>query len=235
MFGPGSADGVDDAEEQADAVFKAAAVFVGALVGEGREEFVEQVAVGGVNLDEVEAGAEGALGGLDEGGDEHLDSRGVEGLGDGVSGREGDGGGSDGGPCTLFGGEEAFAVEGRGHAAFAAGVGELDAGAGALGVEEGGDALEVGDVFVFPDAEVGGGDAAFGGDGGGFKGDEASSALGASAEVDEMPVSGKAVFAVVLAHGGYADAVGERDGTKLEGREKWVTHACGIASPWPWI
>jgi len=29
-------------------------------------------------------------------------------------------------------------------------------------VQEGGDALELGDVLVFPDTEVGGGDAAFG-------------------------------------------------------------------------
>ena len=56
MRGPLGADGVNDFERQPGAVFEAAAVVVGALVGERREKLVEQVAVGGVDLDEVEAG-----------------------------------------------------------------------------------------------------------------------------------------------------------------------------------
>jgi hypothetical protein len=43
------------------------------------------------------------------------------------------------------------------------------------------DALEVGNVLVFPDAEVGDGDAAFGHDGRGFQNDQAGSALGTCA------------------------------------------------------
>ena len=61
--GPLGADGVNDFKEEADAVFKAAAVVVGSVVGEGGEEFVEQVAVGGVDFNEVKTGGEGSTGG----------------------------------------------------------------------------------------------------------------------------------------------------------------------------
>ena len=96
-------------------------------------------------------------------------------------------------------------------------MGQLDAGAGALGVEEPGDALKGGDVLVLPDAEVAGGDAALRGDGGGFKDDEGGAALGAGSEVDEMPVGGEAILRGVLAHGRNADAIGEGEGAELEG------------------
>ncbi len=52
---------------------------------------------------------------------------------------------------------------GNRHAGLATGVGELGAGVGSVLVEKVGDALELRDVLVFPDAEIAGGDAAFGG------------------------------------------------------------------------
>ena len=59
MGGPDTAHFIDNLEKETGAVFKTAAVGVGALVGERRVELVEQVAVGGVNFDQVEAGGEG--------------------------------------------------------------------------------------------------------------------------------------------------------------------------------
>ena len=96
-------------------------------------------------------------------------------------------------PATFGGRDGAGCLPRHGHAGFAAGVGELDAGVGTVLVEEGGDALELGDVLVLPDAEVAGSDAGFGADGGGFGDDEAGAADGAAAEVDEVPVVGEAV------------------------------------------
>jgi glycerate kinase len=60
------AHGLDGVAQEAGAVLERAAVGVGAMVAERRQEFVEQVAVGGVNLDDAEAGVVGALGRLDE-------------------------------------------------------------------------------------------------------------------------------------------------------------------------
>ena len=86
MLGPDGADGVDDFEKQADAILETAAVGIGAVVGEGREELVEQVAVGGVDLDEVKAGGKGAAGGKAKGLNGGVDTGVIEGLGNGIGG-----------------------------------------------------------------------------------------------------------------------------------------------------
>ena len=101
MLGPSGADGANDLEGKANAVVEAAAVVVGALVGEGREKFVEEVAVGGVNFDEVEAGGASAMGGRDEVGDDFFHARAIEGGRDGVGLVEAYGGGRDGLPSAF--------------------------------------------------------------------------------------------------------------------------------------
>ena len=65
--GDALADGLGDFDGEAGAVFEAAAVFVGALVGGGGEELREQVAVGAVELDAVVAGFVQVFGGVGEG------------------------------------------------------------------------------------------------------------------------------------------------------------------------
>jgi len=224
---PRRADGVDDFEGEADAVFEAAAVLVGAVVGEGREELVEEIAVGGVDFDEVEAGGEGAVGGGGEVGDDLVHAGAVEGGGRGVGVVEGDGGGSDGLPAAFGGRNDAGFLPWDGHAGFASGVGELGAGVGAMVVEEGGDAAELGDVVVFPDAEVAEGDAGFGADGAGFGDDEGGAADGAAAEMNEVPFAGEAVGGGVLAHGRDGDAVGEGEAAEFQGGKevvRWLSH-----------
>jgi len=59
-------------------------------------------------------------------------------------------------------------------------------------------------------------DATLGDYGGGFGEDSASPANSASAEVDKMPVVGKAVFAGILAHGRDGNAVTKRNIADLE-------------------
>jgi hypothetical protein len=222
--GPCEADGIDDLEQKANAVVVASTVGVGALVGERREKLVQEVAVGGVDLDEVEAGCMSAVSGLREGVDDSIDAGLIEGLGNGVIRCKGDGAGTEGLPAAFAGTEKTLAGEGRGHGSFASGMGELNARADALSVDELRDARKAGDVVVGVNAEIGGGDAAFSEDRGGFEHDEGGSALGAGAEVDEVPIVGESILGGVLAHGGDADAVGEGDRTELKRRKKRMAH-----------
>jgi hypothetical protein len=103
-------------------------------------------------------------------------------------------------------------------------VGELNACADTLSVDEIGDAREAGDVVVLVNAEVARGDAALGHDGRRLKHDEAGTALGTAAEVNHVPVVGEAILRGVLAHGRDSDAIGEGDRTKLEWRKKRMAH-----------
>ena len=67
------ADRPDHLEQEARAILQRAAVLVGAVVDAGREELREQVAVGGMQLDAVEAGLARAPGAAGERLDELLD------------------------------------------------------------------------------------------------------------------------------------------------------------------
>ncbi len=94
MCGPRGADRVDNLKKKTRAIFEGAAVGVGALVRKRREELVQQIAVGSVNLNEVEAGSQGAARCLDKGTGNGVDAGLIEGLGHAVVGRERDGAGS---------------------------------------------------------------------------------------------------------------------------------------------
>lgn len=177
--------------------------------------------MGGVNLDDVETGAIGADGGGAKGLDDGSDAGVVQLMRLRIVGREGDGRGSENvGPAAVVGGLHAFAAPRAIGARLAAGVGKLNAGVRALGAQESRNAGERRDVLVLPEAQILEADAAFGSDGRGLSEDQASATDGAAAEVDKMPVIGKAVLAGVLAHGRDDDAVGKGDGANLQRGKK---------------
>jgi hypothetical protein len=101
-------------------------------------------------------------------------------------------------------------------------VRELGAGVGTVLVKEGSDALEFGNVFVFPDAEISRRDAALWAHGVGLCDNESGTAYGAAAEVDQVPVVGKAIDAGVFAHGRHGDAVWQSEAAELKRREEVV-------------
>ena len=219
------ADGLRDFAEETGAIVEAAAVFVLAEIGDGREEFVDEIAVGAVDFDDLETGGEGAAGGGGEGSYQGFDFGGGERVGDGVAVTERDGAGGDDLPAVgLAGGDGKAAVPGEFAAGFAAGVGELNGGDGALGFEEGDDAAEGFDVGVAPEAEVAEGDAAGGFDGCCLHHDEAGAAGGAGAEVDQMPIVSEAIDGGIFTHGRDGDAVGEGDAADGEGGEETARH-----------
>ena len=67
------AHGLDDLDCEAGAADQVAAIFVGALIGAGPEELVDQIAMGAVDLDAVESKALRVRGGLSEGLDDAAD------------------------------------------------------------------------------------------------------------------------------------------------------------------
>lgn len=117
---------------------------------------MDQVAVGAVDLDDLEAGVERAPGGVRELPDDLADLLRGE-LCRGDPGRlEGEGAGRDGLPAVgLLRGEGAAAVDpGALGGRLAAGVGELDGRDGAVRREERGDPAEGLGLGVVPQAEV---------------------------------------------------------------------------------
>ena len=186
---------------------------------------MQQIAVGSVDLNAVEAGSQGPLCRLREGRDDGVDAGLVECLRNSIVGGKGDHARGDGLPATFRGCDQMLsAYEGRGHGGFAPGVRELDAGTNSLGMDECDDALQAGDVVVLVDAEVVQRNAALGNDGGGFKHDQACATLGPTAEVDHMPVVCKTIDGRVLAHGRDTNAVGKGDRTELKWRKERMAH-----------
>src|SRR5205085_1229577 len=123
----------------ANAVLERASEAVGAAVGERREEFVQQVAVGRVQLEDAEPGALRALRSIGEGAHDPRNPRLVE-LAGLVTVVVGDGARRvDGGEPALIHRERLSAFPWRGGGPLAAGVCELDAGDGAVRVDETGD------------------------------------------------------------------------------------------------
>lgn len=171
-----------------------------------------------VNLNDVEAGRDGAhrrVGkGLDQAADlldGELPRRGPAlGVGDGARPHD------VGGPAAVrLVGDDLARGAGdprRQGARLAAGVGDLDGGLDALAVGKVDDAAQGRDVGVGPDAGVLRGDAAASLDGRGLDDDEPRAAEGVLAQVHQVVVGQVAVVGRVLAHGADDPAVGQLDG-----------------------
>jgi len=174
---------------------------------------VDEIAVGSVDFDKVKASFEGAARAIGESVGDASDAFGSESFG--LNGFRSEAlcrRGIDGTLAALGDGDWSAVIAPRdASGGFKSSVGELGSGYGPVLAEEAHYTSEVLDVCVFPDAEVGGTDATLGDYGVGFGEDSARPANSASAEMDEMPVVGKAVFAGIFAHRGDGNAVAERN------------------------
>jgi hypothetical protein len=181
----------------------------------------------GVNLDGVETRFARTARGGDEGRDDAADAGFVEFLRHGITFAEGKRRRRHGRPAAFAGRQRALWLPAEADAGLAAGMSQLHGDRASLLAREARDRLERFGVPVVPEAEVARADAAFGKHRRRLDDDQARTTNGACAVMDEMPVRGCAVVGRVLAHGRYADAVGERDITQLEFGEQ-VGHGHGL-------
>lgn len=194
-------------------------------VAERRQELVDEVPVSPVDLNDIKASFNRALGSLSKLLDKPLDLLSGQFLGMSVVLVEGNRTGANDvvwpSANALIGhGLVRSAANPRSEGArLAAGVGNLNGSLDALAVDEVGDSAQRSDLGVLPQARVLRGDAAAGLNGGGFDEDEARAVEGQLAEVHQVEVGQVAVVGAVLAHGRHDDAVVQLDGAHAQRRE----------------
>ena len=205
-------DGVDYANEEPSPILLAAAVFVGADVRQRGKEFVNEVSVGAVHFDDVDARRNRPARRLCEGLDERVDAGDAE-LRRLVQAGKGDRTGGDESPAVLRALEGVGVAPKRGRGAcLSSGVGDLDSAESALsvnGLDQFGETL---DLPVVPQAEVARRDAALGRNRCRLDDDRAESADGARAVMQRMPIGCTPVFlnGRVGAHRGEPQAIASR-------------------------
>ena len=217
---PGLADGPGHLQREPHPAFQASPVRVRPSIGQRGEELVQQIAVGHVDLHDLESRLQAAAGRFPVPGDQALQVGGRQLAGHGRNVIEGDGAGPEGLPAALVRCDGRAASPGDLRGGLAAGVRDLDGGHGALRLDKGRDAPECLPVPVGPDAEIAVGDPALGRHGRGLDHDLPGPAHGATAEMDEVPVVGNPVPGAVLAHGGQEDSIPELDPAQLQRREQ---------------
>ena len=212
--GQGGAHGVKHLQHKAHAVFQRAAIRIGALVGQGRQKLVHQIAVCGVQLNHFKPQALRALGAGHKRGGDALDGGGVQGLRRLVVRVERQGRGGHHRPAAVLRGDGAATGPRHRCGRLAPGVAELNADRdGRVAAQRLEHTGQRGFVVVVPQPQVLRRNAANGFNGGGFQQQQAGARHGHLAQVHQVPVGGVAVFGRVLAHGRNDDAVGQRDRT----------------------
>ncbi len=205
--GPLRAYRVDRFEQEACAIFERAAVTVGALVARRREEFVDQIAVRGMQFEDLKACLAGAARRLAEGGDDLGDRRIVHGPQRGRAVAEGQRRRSDRLPGAVRGGQRLRALPGPRDRTLAPGVGDLNRRYSALRGDKDGDTRKPVALLVVPQSEAMLGDAAARFHVAGLDADDTGAADGTRGQVREMPIVGEAVLRRILAHRRHHDAI----------------------------
>ena len=126
-------------------------------------------------------------------------------------------------------GQRAIAGEGGLHRTLAAGMGELDGGHAALGLEETGDALHPADLAIMPQAQITISDPPGGLHRAGLGEDCAGAAEGEFAVMGDVIIIHLAILGAVLHHGRDHDAVGQGDAAQGERGEQHGLRCHGLA------
>lgn len=207
-LGPGGANLLDSLENKTGAVLEAASVLIRAVVGNGRQEVVDEISVSSVDLDHIEAGLLGANSGgnklvldlmnlLD--GQLVRDSP-LSGIGDGrrTNNLPSVGTLEDGGSATR---------KGSRCGGLTTGMADLDTNQGTLRVSKVDNALVVLNLAVLMEGKAERRDAPLEGHTSGLNDDKTSTTHGKLSIVDMMVLGGVADASGVLAHGRDNNAV----------------------------
>ena len=190
----GLAHGPHHLEREALPVLHASAVGVGALVGQGGAELVDEVAVGAVDLDDVVAGLDGAPRGRREGLHDPTDPGLVQLAGNRMLG-EGDRAGGQQLPALQGAAARALHLGApRRGPRLASAVPDLDTRQSLAGVNRLHQAALAGDLLIRPQPQVVGGQAPLRGDRRGLHDDRAETAHRAAGVVNHVPVGDDAVL-----------------------------------------
>lgn len=157
VLGDDGAGNVNDLKTETNAVLKGATILVSAVVGGGGDEAVQEVAVGVVDLDGVEASGERALGGSSPSGLEVLDvlEGHLLGVAEAVAVWDGAGGLDVVGPAVdVLSSDCAHGDPGGNGGGLATSVGKLDTDLLVLRVGEVNDLLHGLDLAVLPETAV---------------------------------------------------------------------------------
>ena len=206
---------------------KRAAILIGALVGDRRQELMQQIAVRGVHLDGVDAEPLGALGRRHEGVAHALQPRRVERQRRRLALLVRDRRGALRPPAAFGERDQLPAVPRRVARCLAAGMRELDHHGGLRALaHRGQDRLQRGFGGVVVEAETAGRDAADRLHRGRLDAEDRSPRQRQRIDVGEVPVIGLAVDGRVLAHRRHHDAVGKVQAAQLD-RGKQSAHGMG--------
>ncbi|MCO5578383.1 hypothetical protein L7F22_032224 [Adiantum nelumboides] len=231
LLRPHPADGVERLQQEPRAVLQAAAVGVGAAVGDRREEARPEVAVREVQLHPPVPGLGGAAGGVGVGAVQAVDLvdgqlvHGVVVLRPAERHRRRSGGQP---AVGMLGRELGLALPGELLAALAAGVGQLDPCDPAHRLDHGDGAGVPGDLVVAPEPGAVHRGAPLGADGDLLAEDESESARRPGAEVHEVEVAHVPVVRAVHGHRRHRDAVAQGHALERERAEQG-----GVVEPEP--
>ena len=175
----------------------------------------------GVNLNDFESGANGAIGSARERIGDAVDFGNRERVRNRIARAKRNRRRRDWQPTVrLIGRDHSAAIPRHMRAGFASRVRELHGWHRALLLDEARDFAELRHVIFAPDAEVPVRNTSAWFDGRSFGHDESRTADGARTEMDKVPVAGEAVNRGVFAHRRYGDAIGQRCAACWKGFEE---------------
>jgi hypothetical protein len=203
-------------------LLEAAAVGISAPIGKRRQELMQQVTMGSVDFDGLEAGRQRSPRRCDEGRRHGGNFVRRHFMGNGITLAESDGRRRDRHPAALFRTQGALRLPAQPDAGLAAGMRQLDGRHAAVLGGKTGDPGQRGDLFVFPQTEIARADSPGRRHRRRLDDQQTGAAHRPTAVMNEVPVGSHAVPCRILAHRRNADTVAEHDVAEAKRFEQMI-------------